>query len=58
MWAIVAGAHILRGVVYGNRMVNLRVSNNKLFHRAVGIVSQVCFRFSFFSFFVAHTIVL
>lgn len=34
-------AHVLRGVVYKNRMINLCVSNQKLYLRAVGIVSTV-----------------
>ena len=38
---ISTGAHVLKGVVYHNRMVNMRVSNVKLFHRALGIVRLV-----------------
>ncbi|KAH9523643.1 hypothetical protein Btru_040564 [Bulinus truncatus] len=32
------GAHILKGKVCQNMMIDAKVSNNKLFHRAVGIV--------------------
>jgi N-acetylmuramic acid 6-phosphate (MurNAc-6-P) etherase len=39
--ALTTGAHILTGKVYGNRMVDLRISNNKLFHRTVGIISDL-----------------
>jgi len=39
--AITTGAHVLKGTVFGNRMINLRVSNNKLFYRAIGIVSNI-----------------
>ncbi|KAL5015770.1 hypothetical protein ScPMuIL_005359 [Solemya velum] len=38
--AVSTGAHILKGKVYRNIMVDLRVSNNKLFHRAVGIIER------------------
>ena len=37
--AISTGAHILKGNVLGNYMIDLKVSNNKMFHRAVSIVS-------------------
>ena len=37
--ALTTGAHVLRGTIVGNRMVNVAVSNDKLFHRAVGIVA-------------------
>lgn len=36
--ALTTGAHIMAGKVYGNRMVDLRISNNKLFRRTVGII--------------------
>lgn len=39
--ALTTGAHVLVGKVYGNRMVDLRISNNKLFHRTVGIISDL-----------------
>ena len=39
--ALTTGAHILAGKVYGNRMVDLRISNNKLFFRTVGIISDL-----------------
>jgi N-acetylmuramic acid 6-phosphate (MurNAc-6-P) etherase len=38
---ISTGAHVLKGMTYGNRMINLKVSNNKLYHRSVNIVSTV-----------------
>jgi N-acetylmuramic acid 6-phosphate (MurNAc-6-P) etherase len=39
--AITTGAHVLKGTVYSNRMINLTISNSKLFDRAVGIVSNI-----------------
>ncbi|MGI8907856.1 MAG: hypothetical protein ACR2IE_15350 [Candidatus Sumerlaeaceae bacterium] len=39
--ALTTGAHLLAGKVYGNRMVDLRISNNKLFHRTVGIIGDL-----------------
>lgn len=39
--ALTTGAHILAGKVFGNRMVDLRISNNKLFHRTVGIIGDL-----------------
>ena len=39
--ALTTGAHILNGKVYGNRMIDLRISNNKLFHRTVGIITDL-----------------
>ncbi|EDQ84679.1 uncharacterized protein MONBRDRAFT_12567 [Monosiga brevicollis MX1] len=38
--AISTGAYVRLGKVLGNRMIDLQVSNNKLFHRAVGIVQR------------------
>jgi hypothetical protein len=38
--AISTGAHVLHGKVLRSCMIDLKVSNNKLFHRAVGIVSK------------------
>jgi N-acetylmuramic acid 6-phosphate (MurNAc-6-P) etherase len=35
------GAHVFKGQVFGNRMVNMRLSNNKLFFRAIGIVEAL-----------------
>lgn len=37
--AISTGAHVLKGKVLRNLMIDVKVSNNKLFHRAVSIVS-------------------
>lgn len=39
--ALTTGAHVLKGKVFGNRMVDLKISNNKLYHRTVGIVSDL-----------------
>ncbi len=35
------GAHVLAGKVYGNRMVDVRISNSKLFERALRIVEDI-----------------
>lgn len=39
--ALTTGAHVLAGKVFGNRMVDLRISNDKLFHRTVGIIGDL-----------------
>ena len=39
--AVSTGAHVLKGKVVGSAMIDLRVSNSKLFHRAVSIVSKL-----------------
>lgn len=39
--ALTTGAHILAGKVFGNRMIDLRISNNKLFYRTTGIISDL-----------------
>jgi N-acetylmuramic acid 6-phosphate (MurNAc-6-P) etherase len=39
--ALTTGAHVLSGKVFGNRMVDLRISNNKLFHRTVTIICDL-----------------
>lgn len=39
--ALTTGAHIIAGKVFGNRMIDLRISNNKLFHRTVGIIADL-----------------
>lgn len=39
--ATTTGAHVRVGTIYTNRMVNLMLTNAKLFHRAVGIVMDV-----------------
>lgn len=36
------GAHILAGKVYKSKMVDLRIANDKLFHRAVRLVGHLC----------------
>lgn len=39
--ALTTGAHVLAGKVFGNRMIDLRISNNKLYHRTIGIISKL-----------------
>ncbi len=39
--AITTGAHIFKGKIYNNRMVDLRISNNKLFYRTMGILNDI-----------------
>jgi N-acetylmuramic acid 6-phosphate etherase len=39
--ATTTGAHIRSGTIYRNRMVAVMLTNAKLFHRAVGIVTDV-----------------
>lgn len=39
--ALTTGGHVLSGKVYQNRMVDLRISNNKLFHRTIGIIQHI-----------------
>lgn len=39
--ATTTGAHIRTGTIYTNRMVKVMMTNAKLYHRAVGIVSDV-----------------
>ncbi|KAJ4455898.1 putative glucokinase regulatory protein [Paratrimastix pyriformis] len=39
--AISTGAHILAGKVYQNYMIDVQISNNKLFHRATNIIRTV-----------------
>jgi N-acetylmuramic acid 6-phosphate (MurNAc-6-P) etherase len=39
--ALTTGAHILAGKVYENRMIDLRISNNKLYHRTIGIIQAI-----------------
>jgi len=38
--ALSTGAHVLKGKVYGCRMIDVKVSNIKLFHRSVSIVKE------------------
>uniref|UniRef100_H2Z8J3 SIS domain-containing protein n=1 Tax=Ciona savignyi TaxID=51511 RepID=H2Z8J3_CIOSA len=40
--AISTGAHICIGKVLHNYMVDLKVSNRKLFHRSIGIIQRFC----------------
>ncbi len=39
--ALTTGAHVLCGKVYQNRMVDLRISNNKLYYRTIGIIQHI-----------------
>lgn len=39
--ALTTGAHVLCGKVYRNRMVDLRISNNKLYYRTLGIIQSI-----------------
>lgn len=39
--ALTTGGHVLAGKVYQNRMVDLRISNNKLFYRTIGIIQHI-----------------
>ena len=39
--AITTGAHIFKGKVFGNRMIDLRISNNKLYHRCIHILQEL-----------------
>lgn len=39
--ALTTGAYIMNGKIYGNRMIDLRISNNKLYYRAIGIISDL-----------------
>ncbi len=39
--AITTGAHIISGKIYENRMIDLRISNNKLFFRTIGIIANI-----------------
>ncbi|XP_078487091.1 glucokinase regulatory protein-like [Ciona intestinalis] len=40
--AVSTGAHVLIGKVFRNYMVDLKVSNQKLFHRSIGIIQRFC----------------
>ncbi len=39
--AVTTGAHVLCGKVYRNRMVDLRISNTKLYYRTLGIIENI-----------------
>ena len=39
--AVSTCAHVMKGTVFQNCMINLRITNIKLFHRAVGLVSRL-----------------
>lgn len=38
--AISTSAHVLNGMVLHNRMINVRVANDKLFYRSIGMIEQ------------------
>mmetsp|Transcript_35351 Transcript_35351/g.88868 ORF Transcript_35351/g.88868 Transcript_35351/m.88868 type:complete len:289 (-) Transcript_35351:51-917(-) len=40
--AITTGAAVFKGLVLGNTMINLGISNNKLFHRAAATIMRFC----------------
>ncbi|MCX7918151.1 MAG: hypothetical protein N3A72_00810 [bacterium] len=39
--AITTGGHILAGKIYQNRMIDLKISNNKLYYRTMNIISDI-----------------
>ncbi|MDP2439668.1 MAG: hypothetical protein Q8P67_28295 [archaeon] len=39
--AVSTGAHVLKGKVYENQMVDLAVSNTKLYFRSIGIIARI-----------------
>lgn len=39
--ALSTGAHVLAGKVYSNRMIDLRITNSKLYDRAIRMVSEL-----------------
>ena len=39
--AITTGAHIMAGKIYQNRMIDLNISNNKLFYRTINIIKDI-----------------
>lgn len=39
--ALTTGAHILAGKIYKNRMIDLRISNNKLYYRTLSIIQVI-----------------
>lgn len=39
--ALSTGAHVLIGKVYQNRMIDLRISNQKLYYRAIGTIEKL-----------------
>jgi len=38
---ITTGAHILSGKIYHNRMIDLNISNTKLYYRTIGIIQEI-----------------
>ncbi len=38
---ITTGAHVISGKVYQNRMIDLKISNTKLYHRTIRIISTI-----------------
>lgn len=39
--ALTTGAHIMAGKVYGNVMIDLRISNNKLYYRSINLITRL-----------------
>lgn len=39
--AVTTCGHTIAGKIFGNVMIDLRISNNKLYHRAIGLVSRL-----------------
>ena len=39
--AITTGAHILAGKIYQNRMIDMKISNNKLYFRTIQIIASI-----------------
>lgn len=39
--ALTTGAHVMAGKVFGNVMIDLKISNSKLYDRAVGLISTL-----------------
>ncbi|MEO8377732.1 MAG: hypothetical protein ABI579_08670, partial [Candidatus Sumerlaeota bacterium] len=39
--AVTTGAHVMAGKIFGNVMIDLRISNSKLYDRATGLVSSL-----------------
>ena len=39
--AITTAAHIFKGKVFKNKMIDLRISNNKLYHRCIHIIQKL-----------------
>ena len=44
--SITTGSHRGRGVIINNRMVNMMLTNHKLYLRSIGIVQSICFQYN------------